>query len=222
MVDFAKARMTMLDCQIRTVDVTDYDVLAAFAAVPRESFVPDALKPLAYIDEDMLLTAPGEPPRYLMEAGPLARLLQLAEILPDDRVLDVGSGTGYSAAILSRLAGHVTALEEKAALAAKAREILPGLGADNVEMVVGPLSAGWPAGAPYDVIVVEGAIEMMPESLPAQLADGGRIVAVVGTRGLAAKATLYTRSGDSVSGRPAFNTHVRLLPAFAAPTGFVF
>ena len=92
----------MLDCQIRTVDVTDYDVLAAFAAVPRESFVPEALKPLAYIDEDMLLTAPGEPPRYLMEAGPLARLLQLAEILPDDRVLDVGSGTGYSAAILSR------------------------------------------------------------------------------------------------------------------------
>lgn len=222
MVDFATARMTMLDCQIRTVDVTDYDVLGAFAAVPRELFVPEALKPLAYIDEDLLVSAPGAAPRYLMEAGPLARLLQLAEIQPQDRVLDVGSGTGYSAAILSQLAGSVTALEEDAQLAAKARELLPATGAGNVEVVVGPLSQGWSAGAPYDVIVVEGAIEVLPEQLVSQLAEGGRIVAVVGSRGLAAKAMLYTRSGGSVSGRPAFNTHVRPLPQFAAPAGFVF
>lgn len=222
MVDFAEARMTMLDCQIRTVDVTDYDVLAAFAAVPREVFVPDALKPLAYIDEDMLVSAPGEAPRYMMEAGPLAKLVQLADILPQEKVLDIGCGTGYSAAILSRLAASVTALEENASLAVKAAEILPTLGCANVEVVTGPLAAGWSAGAPYDVIVVEGAIEVMPEQLAGQLADGGRIVAVVGTRGLAAKATIYTRSGDSVSGRPAFNTHVRLLPQFAAPAGFVF
>ncbi|MCX5515088.1 protein-L-isoaspartate O-methyltransferase [Kaistia algarum] len=222
MVDFATARATMVDCQIRPVDVTDYDVLDAFAAVPRETFVPEALKPLAYIDEDMLLTAPGEPARYLMEAGPLARLVQLADILPNESVLDVGCGTGYAAAILSRLAASVTAVDENAVLAGQARSNLAGLGASNVEVVVGPLAAGWLAKAPYDVILIEGAVEVLPDALIAQLAEGGRIIAVVGSRGLAAKATVYTRSGESVSGRPVFNTHIRSLPGFSASPGFVF
>lgn len=222
MVDFAKARTTMVDCQIRTVDVTEYDVLDAFAAVPREIFAPDHLKPLAYIDEDLLVSAPGNAPRYVMEPGPLAKLVQLAAILPTDRVLDVGTATGYSAAILSHLAASVVALESDEALAATARDNLAKLGITNVEVVGGPLPEGHAAQAPYDVILLEGAVELIPPALIEQLGEGGRIIAVVGTNGLAAKAMIYTRSGGSVSGLPAFNTSVRALPGFARPKSFVF
>ena len=222
MVDFAKARTTMVDCQIRTVDVTEYDVLDAFSAVPRETFAPDHLKPLAYIDEDLLVSAPGSAPRYVMEPGPLAKLVQLAAIQSTDRVLDVGTATGYSAAILSHLAASVIALEADEALAATARDNLEALGMANVEVVVGPLPEGHSARAPYDVILLEGAVEVIPEALVDQLGEGGRIVAVVGANGLAAKAMIYTRSGGSVSGRPAFNTSVRPLPGFAKPKAFVF
>ncbi len=222
MVDFAKARATMVDCQVRTVDVTDYDVLDAFGAVPREAFVPEALQPLAYIDEDLLVSAPGAPARYIMEPGPLARLVQLADILPGESVLDLGPASGYSSAILARLAARVVAVEPDAALAESARATLAGLGIANVTVVTGPLAAGHAAAAPYDVIVLEGAVEFIPEALEKQLAEGGRIVAVVGANGLAAKATVFTRSGGIVSGRPVFNTHVRLLPEFVRPKAFVF
>lgn len=222
MVDFAKARTTMVDCQIRTVDVTEYDVLDAFSAVPREIFVPDHLKPLAYIDEDILVSGQGSAPRYVMEAGPLAKLVQLAEIMPTDRVLDIGSTTGYSAAVLARLAASVVALESDAELAATATTNLASLGATNVEVVVGPLTEGHAAKAPYDVILIEGAVEVIPQAILDQIGDGGRIIAVVGTNGLAAKGTVYTRSGGSITGRPVFNTHVRPLPGFAKPKAFVF
>lgn len=222
MLDFAAARATMVDCQVRTVDVTDYDVLDAFLTVPRELFVPESLRPFAYIDEDIKVSAPDAAPRYVMEPGPLARLVQLAEIGAGDRVLDVGATTGYTAAILARLAASVTALEQDAALAKVATDNLAALGIENVAVVTGPLVAGYPAGAPYDVILIEGAIEELPEALGNQLAEGGRLVAVVGSNGLAAKATLFTRSGGSVTGRPAFNTHIRPLPEFARPKTFVF
>jgi len=221
MVDFAKARTTMVDCQIRTVDVTEYDVLDAFAAVPRETFAPDHLKPLAYIDEDILVSAPGSAPRYVMEPGPLAKLVQLAEVQSTDKVLDVGTTTGYSAAILSRLAGSVVALESDDGLAATARANLTALDISNVEVVVGPLTEGFAAKAPYDVILLEGAVEVIPPALIDQIGEGGRIIAVVGA-GLAAKAMIYTRSGGSVSGRPVFNTSVRTLPGFAKPKAFSF
>jgi protein-L-isoaspartate(D-aspartate) O-methyltransferase len=222
MVDYAKARTTMVDCQIRTIDVTEYDVLDAFGAVPRETFVPDHLKPLAYIDEDILVSADGATPRYVMEAGPLAKLIQLADIAATDRVLDVGTGTGYSAALLARLADIVVALESDEALAAAAKANLAALSVANVEVVVGPLAGGCPDKAPFDVILIEGAVEMIPEPLFDQIGEGGRIIAVVGAHGLSAKATVYTRSGGSVSGRPAFNTHVRPLPGFSKPKAFVF
>lgn len=222
MVDFAKARTTMVDCQIRTVDVTEYDVLDAFAAVPRENFVPDHLKPLAYIDEDILVSAAGSEPRYVMEPGPLAKLVQLAGIQPTDRVLDIGSTTGYSAAILGRLAASVVALESDETLAATARDNLAALGVANVEVVGGALTEGHAAKAPYDVILLEGAVDLIPPVLFDQIGEGGRIIAVVGANGLAAKAMIYTRSGGSVSGRPAFNTSVRPLPGFQKPKVFVF
>jgi protein-L-isoaspartate(D-aspartate) O-methyltransferase len=222
MVDFAKARTTMVDCQIRTVDVTEYDVLDAFSAVPREIFVPDHLKPLAYIDEDILVSAQGATPRYVMEPGPLAKLVQLAGIQSTDRVLDIGTATGYSAAVLARLAASVVALESDEALAAQAIANLTGLGLDNVEVVVGPLTEGHAEKAPYDIILIEGAVEVIPQAILDQIGEGGRIVAVVGLHGLAAKATVYTRSGGSISGRPVFNTHVRPLAGFAKPKTFVF
>lgn len=222
MVDYAKARTTMVDCQIRTVDVTEYDVLDAFGAVPREAFVPEHLKPLAYIDQDILVSANGAAARYVMEAGPLAKLIQLAEVTATDRVLDVGAATGYSSALLARLADKVVALESDEALAASAKSNLTALGIDNVEVVVGPLTEGCPDKAPFDVILIEGAVEVIPEALLAQIGEGGRIIAVMGAHGLSDRATVYTRSGDSVSGRPAFNTHVRPLPGFSRPKTFVF
>ncbi|SHG03540.1 protein-L-isoaspartate(D-aspartate) O-methyltransferase [Kaistia soli DSM 19436] len=222
MVDFTKARVTMVDCQVRTVDVTDYDVLDAFSAVPREEFLPDALKPLAYLDDDLLVSAPGEPARYVMEAGPLARLVQLAEIKPTDIVLDLGPAGGYSSAILARIAARVVAVEPNPALAEATRANLARLGIANVSVVSGALVEGHAAEAPYDVIIIEGAIEFVPEALEKQLAENGRIVAVVGVNGLAAKATIFTRTGGTISGRPVFNTHVKLLPEFQRPKAFVF
>lgn len=222
MVDFAKARATMVDCQIRTVDVTDYDVLSAFQTVPREVFVPEAQKALAYIDGDVLVSAPGAPPRYVMEPGSLARLVQLADIAATDRVLDIGTSTGYSAAIIASLAASVVALESDETLAAQARSNLAALGILNAEVVVGPLESGYAAKAPYDVILIEGSIEELPALLCAQLSEAGRIVAVAGANGLAAKAMIYTRSGKDVSGRAVFNTHVQPLPGFAKPKAFVF
>ena len=222
MVDFAEARATMVDCQVRTVDVTDYDVLDAFLTVPREQFVPESLRPLAYIDEDLKVSAPDAAPRYVMEPGPLARLVQLADIGAGEKVLDLGATTGYATAILARLAASVTAVEPDPALAATAAANLAALGIANATVVTGPLVAGHAAGAPYDVILIEGAIEELPEALGQQLAEGGRLVAVVGTNGLAAKATIFTRSGGTVTGRPVFNTHVRPLPEFARPKAFVF
>jgi protein-L-isoaspartate(D-aspartate) O-methyltransferase len=138
--DFAELRTRMVDGQLRTTDVTDPGILDAMRTLPREIFVDEKRRPLAYLDEDIEV-APG---RYLMEPSPFAKLLQLAEITPSDRVLDVGTGTGYSAAVLSRLAASVVALESDAALAARAREALAAIGSANVEVVVGALPAGHP------------------------------------------------------------------------------
>jgi len=223
MMDFAEARKKMVDSQLRTEDVTDYAILAAMAEVPRERFVPVELQALAYIDEDILVKAPagGAPARYLMEPAPFARLLQVAEISPGDLVLDVGCATGYSAAVLAKLARAVVALEADPSLAAAAGETLRGLGVANVSVVAGPLEPGYKSGGPYDVIVVEGAVEFVPPDLFDQLADNGRLVAVVGY-GRSASAMVYTRSDGDIGGRSAFDAHVRPLPGFRKPAAFVF
>jgi protein-L-isoaspartate(D-aspartate) O-methyltransferase len=215
--DFAELRTKMVDGQLRTTDVTVPAILEAMLTLPRENFVDERRKPLAYLDEDIEI-APG---RYLMEPSPFAKLLQLAEIGPSDRVLDVGSGTGYSAAVLSRLAGSVVALESDAALAARAGENLAAIGSGNVEVAVGALAAGHPAGAPYDVIILEGAVETLPEALATQLRDGGRLVAVEG-RGNAGVARLYLNSGGVITGRRAFNAALKQLPGFERTPVFEF
>src|SRR5262245_34432898 len=215
--DFAELRTRMVDGQLRTTDVTDPGILDAMRSLPRELFVDDKRRPLAYLDEDIEV-APG---RYLMEPSPFAKLLQLAAVAPSDRVLDVGTGTGYSAAVLSRLAAQVVALESDAGLAARARETLAKSDCANVEVVIGALAAGHPSSRGYNVIVVEGAIETLPEALTAQLADGGRLVAVDG-HGNAGVARLYLNAGGVITSRRAFNAALKPLPGFERTPAFEF
>jgi protein-L-isoaspartate(D-aspartate) O-methyltransferase len=221
--DFAQQRAKMVDGQLRTTDVTSAAVLEAMGSVPRELFVADARKPLAYLDDDIEIAPQrsGAPARYLMEPSPFAKLLQFADIKPDDSVLDIGSGTGYSAAVLARLAAKVTALESDAELADSAVSALASLGAANVMLVKGPLTAGYPANAPYDVIVLEGAVGEMPQALFDQLKEGGRLVAVEGY-GNAGIARLYLKTNGVVSTRRAFNAAVKSLPGFEKTPQFEF
>ncbi len=215
--DFSQQRTKMVDGQLRTTDVTHVPLLDAMQSIAREEFVPSRRRALAYIDEDIKV-APG---RFIMEASPFAKLVQLASIGHKDYVLDVGCATGYSAAVLSRLCDSVVALESDPELAQLAVETLSRLGHDNVAVVEGPLREGWPRQAPYDAIVVEGAVDAVPEGLTAQLRDGGRLVAVVG-HGNAARATLFVKEGDRVSQRSHFNAAIRPLGEFASKPAFQF
>jgi len=223
MMDYAAARTKMVDNQIRTTDVTSHSVLNAFLSVPREAFVPAELKPLAYIDQDMQVSPAQDasPARYIMEASPLAKLLQLAAITKDDLVLEIGCGAGYAAAILSLLAGSVVATESDEALVTKASEKLSELGYDNVAVVSARLEDGYAAEAPYDVIFVNGAVEELPEAILSQLREGGRLVAVVGY-GNAARARLYIKNGGITSYTEYFNASVKPLPGFRKVAAFVF
>ncbi|TYR30991.1 protein-L-isoaspartate O-methyltransferase [Mesorhizobium microcysteis] len=215
--DFQEQRVKMVDGQVRTTDVTDVAILSAMLDLPREDFVPEQRRPLAYIDEDIEV-APG---RYLMEPSPFARLLQLAKIRHTDLVLDVGCGTGYSTAVLSRLASFVVGLESDAELAARAGQTLSSLGCENVSVVEGPLPAGHAEQAPYDVIFVNGAVDELPSSLTDQLKDGGRLVAVLG-EGNAGRALLHVKEGGLVSASHGFNAAVRPLPEFRRVQAFQF
>jgi protein-L-isoaspartate(D-aspartate) O-methyltransferase len=217
MIDFAAARRMMVDGQVRTADVTDLRLLAALQNVPRERFVPPALTGLAYLDLDVAANESGS--RRLLKPMVLAKLMQAAEIGATDRVLDVGCATGYSSAVLSDLAHEVFALEEDSSLARRAMEALRGL--RHVTVVTGDLIAGWPAAAPYDAIVLNGAVETTPHTLCRQLKEGGRLVCVLGT-GPTGKATLYRRGGEEIGGRPIFDANAPLLPGFAKPRAFTF
>lgn len=221
MADSAGARAIMVDSQLRTNDVTDRAVLAAMATTPREAFVPAAKRALAYLDKDIELNAAEAGGRVLMKPMVAGKLIQLAAIGPQDVVLDIGCGTGYSAAILSRIAGSVVALEADADLAAEASERLVAIEASNAAVVNGPHEAGLAKEGPYDAIVIEGAVDEVPEAILAQLKDGGRLVAIVG-RGNSAKALCYTRSGDNFGVRMGFNASAPILPGFARAPGFVF
>jgi protein-L-isoaspartate(D-aspartate) O-methyltransferase len=218
MVDYAQARRTMVDCQVRPSDVTDLRIIAALLEVPREQFVAPSRRAIAYLDLD-LPVADGSP-RALLKPMVFAKLLQAAEIRESDRVLDVGCTTGYSAAVLAKLAGNVVALEEDAALARSAADNLAALGA-HVALAGGPLTAGWQADAPYDAILVEGASEVRPDQLLAQLKDGGRLVAVIGSAPFG-KATLYRKVSGHVTALALFDAAAPLLPGFAKTPAFVF
>lgn len=223
MTDFTTARTRMVDSQLRTEDVSEPAILTAMGEIPRERFVPEKGAELAYIDRSVLISdaSVGAPGRYLMRPAAIGKLLQLAEIGETDKVLDVGTGTGYSAAVLARIAGSVIALECDDDLARTASALLAEFGAGKVRVVRGPLEAGTLAEAPYDAIVLEGAVELVPQALLDQLAEGGRLVAVIGSGG-SALGTLYTKTDGDIGRRPAFNSDARPLPGFERPKSFVF
>nr|WP_316653901.1 protein-L-isoaspartate O-methyltransferase [uncultured Gellertiella sp.] len=216
MTNYEVQRTKMVDNQVRTTDVTSYSVLSAFLTVPREAFVPEAARALAYVDADSALSVPG---RYIMHASPLAKLLQLATISQTDHVLDVGAGSGYVSALLAHLAGSVVALESDAGLAALARANLSGHA--NAKVVEGDLEKGAAGEGPFDVIFIDGAVDLVPEALFAQLKDGGKLVAVLG-HGNASRAHVFTRERGALSSTPAFNTAVKPLPGFRKVPEFQF
>jgi protein-L-isoaspartate(D-aspartate) O-methyltransferase len=221
--DSLQHRIKMVDGQLRTTDVTNAALQDAMLEVPREKFVSGRYAELAYIDEDIEVKAAtqGHPARYLMEPSPFAKLVQLAEVGPGDFVLDVGCTTGYSSAVLSLLASSVVALESDEGLAETATDTLSSLGYDNVAVVTGNLEEGCPSEAPFDVILVGGAVDFVPDALLAQLREGGRLVTVIG-HGNAGAAHLFINAEGVVTSRRAFNAAVRPLPGFQRATEFQF
>jgi protein-L-isoaspartate(D-aspartate) O-methyltransferase len=219
MTDYPRARKAMVDNQLRTNGITDRRILAAMGEVPREVFVPEARRSLAYVDVAHRL--PGATGRSLAAPAPFGKLVQLAEIGPGDTVLDVGVGSGYSAAVLSQLAGNVVALEADPSLAQSARDALATAGIGGVTIVEDALDAGAPRQGPYDVIVIEGAVAAVPQKLLLQLKEGGRLVALI-QNGSAAVANVFVRSGDDFAARPSFNTTLPPLSREAPAEKFVF
>lgn len=223
MLDFAKARRLMVDSQLRTFDINDLAVLTAFDEVPREHFVPADRECLAYMDQAIAVSEGFETgePRSMLAPMVLGRMIQSLAVARGARVLDVACGLGYSSAILSRLGASVVALESSPALAGEAGRRLAACGVEGVMIAVAPVEQGYPEAAPYDAILVNGAVEVRPQRLLDQLADGGRLVCVEG-RGRAAEVTLYGRTGRAFGARPLFDAAAPLLAGFQAEPGFVF
>jgi len=216
MFDTATARRLMVDGQVRTADVTDLDLLEAMATVPRERFLPQSLAGLAYLDGEIPIAKGRALPRPMV----LAKLIQAARVRAEDRVLDVACGTGYSSAVLGRLADSVVALEEDPELAGRARTALAAGGVSNVRVEVGPLTGGWPPGAPFDVILLNGSTEIVPAALGRQLKPDGRLACIYGWP--ASKGMIFRLIEGQLVGRPIFEAGAPLLPGFAAPPAFVF
>jgi protein-L-isoaspartate(D-aspartate) O-methyltransferase len=227
MTDFQAARRAMVDGQVRTSDVTHLGIISAMLDIPREKFVPEARVALAYLDRDVPIaeaTADG-PARFLMKPMVLARLIQAADPAPADRVLVIGAGTGYAAAVFARLAaqtaGQVTALEENELLFHQARAVLSSLGSLNVNVVHGRLADGAPGSGPYDVILIDGGVETVPDRLCLQLSPRGRLLTVEVT-GPAGKAKLFQPVNGRFSGRELFDASAPVLPGFRVEPAFVF
>jgi protein-L-isoaspartate(D-aspartate) O-methyltransferase len=216
---FETARKMMVDCQIRPSKVTDQRVLDAFLTVPREAFVGKHQRAVAYIDEDLPL--PGG--RNLMEPMVLARLIQALEIRAGDSVLVVGAGSGYGSAIIAHLAGSVIAVETRAQLVEKAQEILVSHGVDNAAVIKSRLVDGYAEEGPYDQILVEGSVEMMPESLLQQLGPKGKLAAVYRPADAPiGVASLWMRSGGNFVRKPLFDACVPNLDEFNKKPEFTF
>ena len=218
MIDFAAVRRNMVDTQLRTYDVNSKRLLDAVDEVARERYLPEAKGALAYADQTF--SWPGANGRTMLQPMVVARMIQSAEVQPGDRVLSVAGGTGYAAAVMAAMGARAILLESSEAMAAEARRASAADGA-TIDVHVGALAEGWPQGAPYDVILVEGAIEQEPAGLLGQLAEGGRLVAVVG-RGRAGRVVVFQKSGDSIGRRNVFDAAAPLLPDFAAPPAFRF
>jgi protein-L-isoaspartate(D-aspartate) O-methyltransferase len=224
MSGFSTARQKMVDGQVRTNDVTDRRILDAMLELPRENFVPDDKRALAYLDLDLDVSegGSGAAKRFLVKPVLTARLLQAAEILETDNVLIVGVATGYAAAVAAPLAGRVTATESDSALAARGRDVLGRLGLDGkVTFRTAEAAAGDPAGAPYDVILLNGATEVVPQQLYGQLRDGGRLLGVFAMTH-PPRAMIVRRSHGDFGTRPLFDAAAPVLPGLERVPEFVF
>jgi protein-L-isoaspartate(D-aspartate) O-methyltransferase len=219
MTDFALARRNMIDSQLRPNRVNNAQLLAAIGELPRERFLPEAMRSVAYSDDDV----PLGNGRYLMEPMVLARLIQALQAGPvDDHALVVASGRGYGAALLARLAASVVAVESDPLLAMAAEQMAKELGIGGIRQTVGPLEEGARPG-PYDVILIEGAVQLVPQAILDQLAEGGRLTTVVaGPPGALGVAQLFVKEGGVTSGRPLFDAGTPSLPGFAPPPRFTF
>jgi len=217
MTDFAAAREAMVDTQVRTSDVTRYSIIDAMLRVPRELFVPKARRDVAYAEAEIPL-APG---RAMATPRTLAKMLDAADIGRSDLVLEIAPGTGYSTALIARLAAAVVAIEPDAGLCAQATEALQRLEAINAVVTLGDPTAGDPAHGPYDVIFVNGAVERVPEALTDQLKDGGRLVAIFLERGVG-QCRVVLRAGDTIATRYAFDATAPLVPGFETKRVFAF
>ncbi|WP_282608409.1 protein-L-isoaspartate O-methyltransferase [Pelagibius sp. Alg239-R121] len=218
MIDFTAARANMVESQLRTNKVTDQQVIAGFESIPREAFLPDTLRGVAYVDEDLAIGGG----RHVMEPMILARLIQAAAPGTNDMVLEIGSALGYGTAILAQIAATVVGLDSDQELVATANETLNGMGIDNAVAVSGDMTQGYAKQAPYDVILFSGSIGEVPEAVAAQLADGGRLVAVIQDETGLGRATLMLRNGETISQRRLFDASTPVLNGFERVSGFVF
>lgn len=225
MTDSTIQRLNMVECQIRPSDVTDLRILRAMGKVAREDFLPSSHKSLAYVDIDQPLLFSGQersPRRFLLAPRTLAKLLQLGRIEPTHRVLDVGCGTGYAAAVVSPLCQRVIALECDPILAEVASQTLTSKGLKNVTVVQRSLGTGYPEEAGFDTILLEGCVCDVPQCLLDQIKEGGRLVAILKS-GYGGRAYVWLRSGQVVSSYADFDIpEARYLPGFEAPEKFVF
>lgn len=219
--DRSRERRLMVDGQIRTFGVTDLDVIDRFLAVPRENFVEPEQRGLAYSDAPLKLAGP--PPRHLLAPMFLARMIQAAELRADDRILDLAGGLGYGAALMSPLVKHVLALESGSDRVALARKNLMEAGCGNVEPREGPVAGGWREGGPYDVILLQGGYSAGLEPLLAQLADGGRLIAVqMAPAGGFGQVVRFQSHGGISGNRPMFDARAAAVEGLEAAPAFAF
>ena len=209
MTDYKTRRKIMVDTQIRPSDVTKFPIIDAFLFVPREKFVPDGKREAAYIGENFQI---GQS-RVILEPRTLAKLLDALDVNNDELVLDIGTGLGYSSAVISLVAEFVIAVEDDSSLASEAEEILSEIGADNVVVEVNKLEEGAPEHGPYDVIIIQGGVEKIPGSILKQLKTGGRVGAIFMEEGLGT-AKIGFKLNDKINWRYSFNAAAPVLPGF--------
>ncbi|MDO5620554.1 MAG: protein-L-isoaspartate O-methyltransferase [Paracoccus sp. (in: a-proteobacteria)] len=215
MADFAARRVTMVDTQVRPNDVTLLPIIESMLSVPRERFVPEAIVEVAYSGENLPLSRD----RVVLEARTFAKMIDALDIQPDELVLDLACGLGYSTAVMAHLAQAVVGVEDDAAMVAEAQARLAETEVPNAVVVQGDLAAGWPGQAPYDVIMVNGAIEAFPQALADQLKDGGRVAAIF-KEGNLGVVRIGLRVDGRIEWRFGFNAHAPLLPGFSHRAGF--
>lgn len=215
MSDFASRRVMMVDTQVRPSDVTKFPIIEALLSVPRESYVPHDKREAAYMGENLPLGGN----RVVLEARSLAKILDALDIQPNELVLDLGCGLGYSTAVIARLAEAVVAVEDDEAMANEAQNLLSQAGVDNAAVIYAPLVAGLPKHGPYDVITIQGGVEAVPAALLDQLKEGGRIAAIF-MEGALGVVRIGLKIDGGLTWRFAFNASAPVLPGFEAVHNF--